>query len=233
VVVIPDEHQGMKSLERNMAQLDAWHVPYMIDPILKPISFGFTESIRDFIVMRQKHPQAEMLMGLGNLTELTDADTTGIAAVMAGMIAELGIDYVLTTEVSDHARGAVRELDLACKLMSYAIENKILPKHLEDGLLTIKDPQSGAFSEEELRAMQNSVRDRNFRIFADRDSIYVFNNRLFIKGSDIKVLFEQLDVQDAAQAFYLGKELQKALLALQLGKTYVQEGDLRWGYLTG
>jgi ABC-type Na+ transport system ATPase subunit NatA len=61
-----------------------------------------------------------MLMGLGNLTELTGADSTGINAVMAGIIAELDINYVLTTEVISWARGAVRELDLARKLMHYA-----------------------------------------------------------------------------------------------------------------
>ena len=33
-------------------------------------------------------------------------------------------------------------------------------------------------------------------------------------------------------AFYLGKELAKASLAVSLGKTYRQEGTLSWGYLT-
>jgi dihydropteroate synthase-like protein len=232
VVVIPDEGQGLESLERNIVQLESWRIPYIIDPILKPISFGFTESINDFIVMRHRHPQAEMLMGLGNLTELTDADTTGISAVMAGIISELEIDYVLTTEVSSHARGAVQELDLACKIMHKACQDKILPKHLNDGLITVKDPRFSAFGEDELRAMQKKVRDRNFRIFADRDYIYVFNNKLFIKDTNIRAIFDQLNVEDAGQAFYLGKELQKVLLAVQLGKQYVQESDLRWGYLT-
>jgi dihydropteroate synthase-like protein len=232
VVVIPDENQGLESLEKNILQLESWHIPYIIDPILKPINFGFAESIYDFIVTRHRRPQAEMLMGLGNITELTDADTTGIAAVMAGIIVELGIDYVLTTEVSSHAHGAVRELDLACNLMSYACQNVILPKHLNDGLLTIKDPQFSAFSEDELRDMQQKVRDRNYRIFVDRDYIYVFNNQQFVKDTDIRAIFDQLGVEDAAQAFYLGMEMQKALLAVQLGKKYVQEGELRWGYLS-
>ena len=33
-------------------------------------------------------------------------------------------------------------------------------------------------------------------------------------------------------AFYLGKELARASLAVTLGKTYRQEGALSWGYLT-
>jgi dihydropteroate synthase-like protein len=231
-VVIPDDGQGMESMERTIAQLEAWRIPHIIDPILKPIGFGFTRSIQDFIATRRKHPDAEMLMGLGNLTELTDADTTGITAVMVGIVAELGIDYVLTAEVSGHARGAVRELDLARRLMHYACRNKILPKHLNDGLMTIKDPTFGVYSEGELCAMQAQVRDRNFRIFTGQDALYVFNNQLFIKDTDIQNIFSRLGVEDAAQAFYLGKEMQKAALAMQLGKKYVQEEDLRWGYLS-
>lgn len=233
VVVIPDFDQGLESLERNIAQLEAWHVPYIIDPILSPISFGFTESLYRFYETRRRHPQAEMLMGLGNLTELTDADSTGITAVMAGVITELEINYVLTTEVISWARGAVRELDLARRLMYYACQNRVLPKHLDDSLLTVKDPPYEPYTEEELRAMQAQVRDRNFRIFTDDDNIYVFNNKLFIKSTDIGAIYTQLGVEGASHAFYLGRELQKAVLAVQLGKKYVQEEDLRWGYLSG
>ena len=232
VVVIPDFGQGMDSLERNIAQLEAWNKPYIIDPILEPISFGFTESLFRYSEVRRRHPQAEILMGLGNLTELTDADTTGVTAVMAGIITELEIDYVLTTEVISWARGAVRELDLARKLMYYARKNRILPKHLDDGLLTVKDPPFETYTEEELRQMQAKVRDRNFRIFANRDWIYIFNRDLFIKETELKNIFPQLGVEDASHAFYLGRELYKAYLAVQLGKAYMQEEPLRWGYLS-
>ena len=172
-------------------------------------------------------------MGLGNITELTDADSTGINAVMAAIITELGIDYVLTTEVISWARGAVRELDVARKLMYYACQNHVLPKHLDDGLLTVKDPPYEPYAEGELRAIQAKVRDPNFRIFTDREHIYVFNNRLFIKDTDIQAIFAQLSVNDASHASYLGRELQKAALAVQLGKRYMQEQELRWGYLSG
>jgi hypothetical protein len=39
-------------------------------------------------------------------------------------------------------------------------------------------------------------------------------------------------VDEASHAFYLGRELMKAKLAITLGKTYRQEGALAWGYLT-
>lgn len=232
VVVVPDFDQGLESLERNIARLEAWGVPYIIDPILNPICFGFTESIYRFYETRRRHPDAEMLIGVGNLTELTDADSTGINAVMAGIIEELRIDYVLTTEVISWARGAVRELDRARRLMYYACKNRILPKRLDDSLITIKDPPHEHYSEEELREMQRLIRDKNFRIFTDDRYIYVFNRELFIKGTDISEIFAQLKVDDASHAFYLGRELQKAALAVWLGKKYLQEQELRWGYLS-
>lgn len=232
VVVIPDFGQGLDTLERNIASLESWNIPYVIDPILEPISFGFSESLNRYYEVRRRYPRAEMMMGLGNLTELTDADTTGISAVMAGVITEMEIDYVLTTEVISWARGAVRELDIARKLMYYAWKNRTLPKHLDDGLLTVKDPPFTPYTETELRAIHAKVRDRNFRIFTDRDFIYVFNRDLFIKETDIQAIFAQLDVEEASHAFYLGRELYKAALAVQLGKEYMQEQPLRWGYLS-
>ena len=37
---------------------------------------------------------------------------------------------------------------------------------------------------------------------------------------------------DAGHAFYLGYEMAKANIALQLGKQYEQDQALDWGYLT-
>jgi dihydropteroate synthase-like protein len=232
VVVIPDFDQGLDSLEKNIAQLADWNVPYVIDPILNPINFGFSESLYRYYEVRRRYPEAEILMGLGNLTELTDADTTGVNAVMAGMITELGIDYVLTTEVISWARGAVRELDLARKLMYYAHKNDTLPKHIDDSLITIKDPPHEYYTEEELRRMHQQLRDRNFRIFTDDKQIYVFNNELFLTGTDPDAIFAQLDVNNGSHAFYLGQELCRAAMAVRLGKKYMQEQPLHWGYLS-
>ena len=234
VVVIPDFDQGLPSLEQNIAQLETWGVPYVIDPILNPINFGFAESLHRFYEVRQRYPDAEMLMGLGNLTELTEADSTGINAVMAGVITELGIDYVLTTEVISWARGAVRELDLARRLMHYSHQNGIPPKYVDSRLITVKDPldEYDYYTEADLRHMQEQVKDRNFRIFTDDKHIYVFNNTVFVKGTDPGEIFARLDVNEGSHAFYLGRELHKAALAVQLGKKYAQEQPLRWGYLS-
>ena len=232
VVVIPDFGEGLDSLEKNAAQLDQLGVPYIMDPVLDPINFGFTKAIHRFYETRQRYPGAEMLMGLGNLTELTDADSIGINSLMAGISTELNIGYVLTTEVISWARGAVRELDLARKLMYYAHKNSILPKGIDDGLITVKDTPFQVYGEKELRQMQELVQDKNYRIFTDDRWIYVFNRDLFIQSSDPKEIFDQLDVMEPSHAFYMGREIERAALSVKLGKKYSQEEQLNWGYLS-
>jgi hypothetical protein len=58
---------------------------------------------------------------------------------------------------------------------------------------------------------------------------------MYLKGSDPFVLFEQMMAREAidpSHAFYLGFELAKAVMALTVGKNYVQDQALRWGMLT-
>jgi dihydropteroate synthase len=231
-VVIPDMGGGLDSLEPTVARLQAWGVPFLIDPILEPIGMGFMASLERYAETRRRWPSAEMLMGIGNLTELTSADSTGVNALLIAVCQELGIRSVLTTEVIPWARGAVREVDVARRLMHYAVTKHTVPKGVDDRLVTVKDPVVLSYSESELRALQAEITDPNYRIFADAETITVFNSERFVRGTDIQAIFAQLDVDDPAHAFYLGKELAKASLAVTLGKTYRQEGALAWGYLT-
>ena len=232
VVVVPDLGAGLDTLDPTIDRLTAWGVPFLIDPILEPIGFGFTASIERYAETRRRYPDAEMMMGVGNLTELTAADTTGVNAVLIAICQELGVRAVLTTEVIPWARGAVREIDIARRLMHYAVTHRTIPKGIDDRLVTIKDPAVLTFTEDELRGLQASITDPNFRIFADRDGITVLNNERFVRGTNIQEIFEQLQVEEPTHAFYLGKELARASVAVTLGKTYRQEGSLSWGYLT-
>jgi dihydropteroate synthase-like protein len=232
VVVIPDFGGGLDSLYRNMEALERWGVGFIADPVLEPIGFGAAESLHRYYELRRRWPQAEILMGIANLTELTEADSTGVTALLLGYCQELGIRHVLTTEEIPWARGATREADIARRLMHYAVSKKSLPKHVDSRLLTVKDPEVAAYSEVELRRMQAAITDLDYRIFTDGERIHVFNAERFVSGTDITELFGRLEVEEASHAFYLGKELLKASLALRLGKTYRQEGPLSWGYLT-
>ena len=232
VVVIPDFGRGLETLEPSVAALERWGVSYLIDPVIEPIGFGFMRSLERYAETRRRYPDAPLFMGVGNITELTAADTTGVHAVLIAICQELGVRAVLTTEVIPWARGAVREIDVARRLMYHAVTQKTLPKGVDDRLVTVKDPVVLAFTEQELRELQRRVTDPNFRIFTDRDTITVFNSEKFVRGTDIHEIFAQLEVSEATHAFYLGRELGKAKLAITLGKTYRQEGALQWGYLT-
>ena len=173
-----------------------------------------------------------MLMGIGNLTELTEADSTGVTALLIGFCQEVGIGAVLTTEVIGWARGAVRETVLAAQIMHLAQRQARPPKHIDSGLVTSKDESMRAPTEEELRAMQAQISDANYRLFADADWLYAFNGDRFVREANMYAVFDQLDVDDAAHAFYLGKELMKATIARGLRKSYRQEGPLDWGLLS-
>lgn len=232
VVVIPNFGGSIDTLEPSVKALEQWGVGYYIDPIIEPIGFGFAASLVRYAEVRRRYPHAALLMGVGNISELTAADTTGLHAVLIGICQELGVRAVLTTEVIPWARGAVREIDVARRLMHYAVARHTLPKHIDDRLLTVKDPKILAYSEADLRTLQASITDANFRIFTDQDTITVLNRERFVRGTDIHEIFSQLGVNEATHAFYLGKELAKAKLAITLGKTYRQEGALSWGYLT-
>jgi len=232
VVAIPDLGGPIETLEPTLAELERRGVRYLIDPIVEPIGFGFMASLERYAETRRRYPGAEMLMGVGNVTELTAADSTGVNALLIAICEELGIRAVLTTEVIPWARGAVRELDVARRLMHYAVTRRTIPKGIDDRLVTVKDPEVLTYSEAELRALQANLTDPNFRIFADREAITVFNNVRFVRGTNIQEIFDQLCVDDAAHAFYLGKELARASMAVALGKTYRQEGALSWGYMT-
>jgi dihydropteroate synthase len=231
-VVLPDAGGPLESLEPTIERLDALGVSFLIDPVLDPIGHGFMRSLERYSEIRRRYPDAEMLMGIGNLTELTAADSTGVNALLVAICQELGIRTVLTTEVIPWAKGSVREVDVARRLMKYAVGQQAIPKGVDDRLVTVKDPDVLVYTFEELRELQANITDDNFRIFADREGITVFNSERMVRGTDIQEIFAKLDVDEATHAFYLGKELARASLAVTLGKTYRQEGGLRWGYLT-
>ena len=232
VVAIPDFGEGIDTLPATIEVLERWGVGYLIDPVIEPIGFGFTASLERYAEVHRRYLGVGQMMGVGNITELTSADTTGVHALLLAIAQETGVRAVLTTEVIPWARGAVREIDIARRLMFHAVHHRTLPKNVDDRLLTVKDPVILEYDEAELRRLHAAVKDSNFRIFADRTTITVFNDQLFVRGTDIQEIFAQLGVEEATHAFYLGRELAKARLAITLGKTYRQEGALAWGYLT-
>jgi dihydropteroate synthase-like protein len=237
VVAIPDDPEQLDSLDETVQRLQQTGVPYCLDPILSPIGFGFARSLLRYATVRQRYPHAEMFMGIGNLTELTDVDSAGVNVMLLACCAEWGIRRVLTTQVINWARSSVRECDLARRLVHYATAYQVLPKHLEPRLVMLRDPRVYELTDTELAELADSIRDANYRVFAAGDQLHLMAAGRYLRGSDPFALFEQL-VQsqpkniDALHAFYLGYELCKAKTALTLGKQYRQDEALTWGFLT-
>jgi dihydropteroate synthase-like protein len=236
VVAIPDTPCDLDSLARTVDVLRGIGVKHRLDPILEPIGFGFVASLGRYIETRRRFPDAEIMMGVGNLTELTDVDSAGVNVLLAGFCQELGIRSVLTTEVINWARSAVREFDLARRLVYHAVQKKVLPKRLEPNLVMLRDPRLYEQGDDALAELAARVTDPNYRIFAERGEIHVLNGSVYLCGSDPFEVFERLAAADpkldGAHAFYLGYEFAKAVTALTLGKNYAQDQALRWGFLT-
>ncbi len=237
VVVVPDTPGTLDGLQETIDRLTEHGVRLRIDPVLEPIGFGFAASLERYLTARRTWPEAEMMMGIGNLTELTDADSAPINVLLMGICQELGIRSVLTTQVINWARSSVRECDLARRLVYHAARNRTLPKHVEPRLVMLRDARLLPFGSEALDRLAHEVRDHNYRVFAEGGQLHLISAELHLRGDDPFELLDQLQRTqpknlDAGHAFYLGYELCKAMTALTLGKQYRQDEALDWGFLT-
>ena len=229
-VLIPAKPGDLGSLCRAADALDRAGRPFILDSILDPIPFGFAASLARYAELRRRRPAARILMGIGNLTELVEADSAGINAVLFGAIAELDITDVLAVRKSPHCRTAIREADRARRIMHAAKELGRLPVGIDPGLACLRDRKPFAASPAEIAETAEAVRDTNFRIEVAADGIHLYNRDGHHVARDAFALYPKLDVAaDGAHGFYLGAELMKAQIAFELGKRYVQDEDLAWG----
>jgi dihydropteroate synthase-like protein len=229
-VLIPATPGDLDSLERAARSMAERGRECILDPVLDPIHFGFTDSVVRYHDLRRRLPDAVLMMGTGNLSELTEADTAGINTLLSGIMSELHITNLLTTEVSPHCRSTVRELDLARRIMYLARREQTLPKRLHGGLATLHERKPYPYDAAEIRAAADQVRDRNFRIQVSSEGIHVYNRDGFHTADDPFALYPRLNIEDdGGHAFYLGVELGRAEIAYRLGKRYTQDQPLDWG----
>ena len=203
---------------------------FLADAILDPIPYGLLASLVRYHRLRERFPDAPIMMGVGNLTELVEADTSGINAVLLGIAAELHASAILTTQVSPHARRAVREADWARRIMHAAVAHQVLPKGLSDQLMTVHAKRPFPDAPDEIAAVAGAVRDPNFRVQVSREGLHVYNRDGLRFARDPFALWPQLGLEgDASHAFYMGVETARAQIAWELGKRYVQDQPLDWG----
>jgi len=225
---------------------------YVADLILDPVnSASIVESI---IACRQFHEinKAPMFFGVGNVTELMDADSGGVNVLLAGIGMELGVSILFTPEESGKTRGSVYELATASKMMFLAKHRNSIPKDLGINLVAFKDKHKrNDIIERELDGVPKAkltkplkfIRDKagSFRITVDyqttvEDSKIIATHfkknkaDLVIAGDTAKEIYEEIIKKNLVtrmeHAAYLGSELQKAEIAMITGKEYVQDFDL-------
>lgn len=241
VVAIPDLPSDLSTLDETVNLLESKNVAYRLDPILEPIGFGFASSLKRYMDVRQRYPNAAMMMGIGNLTELTDVDSAGINVMLLGICEELNINSVLTTQVIPWAKSSVKECDLARRLVHYSVQKKRLPKHVDPQLVMLRDTEVVEPTSEELDELADNIKDTNYRIYTAEDALHLVSAKSHLQGEDPFLMFSELLEQkikegkatpDASHAFYLGFELCKAAIAETLSKQYQQDEALDWGFLT-
>ena len=225
---------------------------YLCDLILNPIhSLSLTDSIVAFQKFSKMYPDTQLMMGVGNVTELIDVDSPGLNAILAGLASELGVSAILTTEASDKTYGTVRELSVLAKMMYVAKYRRIPPKDLGINLLLLKEKRKRKIEYEipskamivEGEGGKHEIKPDSkgyFRIWIDwsRKKIIAMHYKLGDninpdvvivgnKASDIYMKIIELNlVSELSHAAYLGKELTKAEIALKLGRSYIQDEDI-------
>jgi dihydropteroate synthase-like protein len=229
-ILIPVSHGDLRSLLQAAEAAERSGIAAILDPVVDPIHFGFMASLTRYADLRRALPEAEILMGTGNLTELTGADSTGVTATLLGICSELAVRNLLVVQVSPHTRRTIQEHDAARRIMFAARADGGLPKHYGDALLSLHDLRPFPNTSREIGELAAQVRDGNFRIEVADDGIHVYNRHGHHTGQDALSLYPKLGVAaDGAHAFYLGTELMKAEIAWRLGKRYAQDAPLDWG----
>ena len=232
-ILIPTEPGNFDSLERLVKKFLVDKKLFFADPILDPIHYGFVESINRYRELRKKFPKINILMGTGNLTELTDSDSSGVNTILMGLVSELSINGVLVVQVSNHCRNSIKETDKARKLMHFAKKNQRLPVGIDKNLMCLIDRKLNRMEPHEIQEIKSLIKDKNYRIILSKEGINIFNSESHQIGSDPYEFYDSLKVEsDASHAFYLGVEIARAQIALQLGKNYNQDNELEWGLVS-
>ena len=242
VVIIPDSFENLNerlnSIEENIKLAMKKGFDIILDPILKVENIF--ESFLCYKILKDKY-NLPLLAGIGNITEMIDADSIGINAILCKICYEIGIDFMLTTEASDKTKNSVKELSIANRMMFISKIKGIPPKDLGIDLLILKEKNIKRLPVklygERIRAKPSNkfIPDKKgyFKIFVNDEYIYCVynsfeeNKNLTIFGKNAKeicdTILEMNLVSNLQHAMYLGREIQKAEFSLKYGKSYVQD----------
>ncbi len=262
VVIIPtNQRQGYfpkKAAER---------VTFLEEVIQKAQQFGVKRCLADLILepsdilesflafkeFADRNPAVPLFVGVSNVTELMDADSVGLNALLARLSSEVGGSILLATEKSDKAKGTVAEQVAAAKMMFLAEKRGSVPKDLGIDLLILKDKrvheepydkklEATAKVTHAHEGTEPAILDSAgmFKISVDRtegvliavhyDSVDMSKPINVVKGKTAETVYTKVLelglISRIDHAAYLGSELAKAEIALRIGKEYIQDSLL-------
>ena len=228
-VVVP----GNASLPENIRAAEAAGITRIIaDPLLQPAGSGLVSSLEGFSDVGWP-----LFFGAGNVTELIDADSVGVNALLAAMAHECHAAVLFTSEHSEKTRGSVREMRRAAEMMAL-MGDRPYPKDLGLSLFCIKEKRrrhEPAIPREVTRDV-TVVPDvlvfdprGNLRIGIEDGWIIAEHNGTAFRGKKWDEVFHAVLAEGRVSlmdhAAYLGKELYKAELAIRFGRSFEQDGE--------
>jgi dihydropteroate synthase-like protein len=212
------------------------------DAVLEP--FGqFFSSLLAYSMFKQRNSQIPLFAGIGNVTELIDVDSVGVNASVVMILQEIGASVVLVVEKSVKAQGSTLETKIASQMATLAYFKNSPPKNLGISLLILKDKKRYDIEfEREYDILIEAIEEEKpytldplgvFKIRVNHELKYIEalyigkKGRILIRGKSAKAIQNKILelglISQLSHAMYLGREIAKAEIALQLGKNYVQE----------
>ena len=173
------------------------------------------------------------MMGVGNVTELTHADTIGMNALLFGIASELRLAAVLVVQVSEHARSVVREADVARRIMYAARSESALPKDFSPALLALHEKRPFPHTPADIAEIAAAVRDPSSRRDARRRWRALFQSRAtatIAPPATVRALAAARARARRGARLLPGRGVCPARRSRgQLGKRYAQDSELGWG----
>ena len=246
-VIIPDRSNDIDSLFQNIDHArNIGIINIIADPVLEPSGHGFLESFNRFREFRKRDRITPLFFGAGNVTELLDADSQGVNAMLSAIAMELPASVLFTPEYSHKAVGSVSELKTASIMMMLAQYRESAPKDLGIDLLVLKEKRWREFGKmpENVIDAQGSKKwhldpSGFFKIEITNGEIkngkfcpgkiVAQHNEISIAGATAKEVLDTIIriglVSRNDHAAYLGRELMKAELALKYRRSYSQDDE--------
>ena len=221
----------------------------ILDPILEPVNIHMKSLVNSLIAyckVKEKYREYPLLMGIGNVTELIDADSIGVNALLTHLAFEIGVSLILVVEKSVKCQGSTFETSIASKMATLSYVKKCPPKDLGLNLLILKDKvmynvpkPKGKYEVINAFGFKKEYKLDKMGIFQIRvnyrenciEAYYMGKKgRIVIKGRNAREIKDKIIdlnlISSLSHAIYLGIELEKAEIALKLGKNYIQDEEL-------